>query len=344
LKEAECLRALELQDDFGFQNLRLVERPRPEPGPGEILMRVSAASVNRRDLGVIAGKARNADRYRPPLTPLSDAAGVVADLGLQTTGWSVGDRVTARFFPDWLSGAPAPETMTGVMGGGSQGAAQDYIVLPAHAVSRTPSNLTDEEAATLPCAALTAWRAVVVECAMRPGETVLVQGTGGVSLFALQFAKAAGARVVITSSSDEKLRRAQAAGADLTVNYRTTPDWGAEVRRVTGGRGVDHVVEVGGAGGLDQSIEAVRFGGAIVLIGRLSDSPNGLAVPMIFSRNLRLFGITVGNRVQFEDMARAIEVADIHPVIDEISPLEDAPAALERTAAAGAFGKLVIRL
>ena len=336
------MRALELQDDFGFQYLRLVERPRPEPGPGEILIRVTAASVNRRDLGVMTGKARNASRYRLPLTPLSDAAGVVASLGARTAGWAIGDRVVARFFPDWLSGAPAPETMNGVMGGGAQGAAQEYIVLPAHAVSRSPSNLADEEAASLPCAALTAWRALVVECAMRPGDTVLVQGTGGVSLFALQFAKAAGARVIITSSSDEKLRRAQAMGADLTVNYHTTPDWGAHARRLTGGRGVDHVVEVGGGGTLEQSIEAVRFGGAIALIGRLSDSPSALAAPMIFSNNLRLFGVTVGSRAHFEDMARAIEVSDIHPVIEEIVPLEDAPTALQRAAAAGVFGKLVI--
>jgi NADPH:quinone reductase-like Zn-dependent oxidoreductase len=234
--------------------------------------------------------------------------------------------------------------MDGVMGGGLQGAAQDYVVLPAHAVSRSPSNLTDQEAATLPCAALTAWRALVVECAVRPGDSVLIQGTGGVSLFALQFAKAAGARVIITSSSDEKLRRAQAAGADLAVNYSRTPNWGAEVRRLTDGRGVDHVVEVGGAGTLEQSVEAVRFGGAIALIGRLSDGPNGLPVPVIFSRNLRLFGVTVGNRAQFEDMARAIEAADIHPVIDEVALLEDAPRTLEGAAAAGAFGKLVISL
>ena len=338
------MRALELQDDFGFQNLRVVERPRPEPGPGQILVRVTAASVNRRDLGVIAGKARNAGRYRPPLTPLSDAAGVVAGLGQNTKGWALGDRVTARFFPDWLYGAPKLETMDGVMGGGLQGAAQDYIVLPAHAVSRSPSNLTDQEAATLPCAALTAWRALVVECSIRPGESVLIQGTGGVSLFALQFAKAAGARVVITSSSDEKLSRAKAAGADLTVNYRKTPNWGAEVRRLTGERGVDHVVEVGGAGTLEQSIEAVRFGGAIAVIGRLSDGPNGLAVPMIFSRNLRLFGVTVGNRTQFEEMVSAIEVANIHPTIDEVASIEDAPRALEGAAMAGAFGKLVIQL
>jgi len=338
------LRALELQDDFGFQNLRVVERPCPEPGPDQILVRVTAASVNRRDLGVIAGKARNASRYRPPLTPLSDAAGVVAGLGPNTKGWTIGDRVTARFFPDWLYGAPTPETMDGVMGGGLQGAAQDYIVLPAHAVSRSPSNLTDQEAATLPCAALTAWRALVVECAVRPGESVLIQGTGGVSLFALQFAKAAGARVVITSSSDEKLRRARLAGADLAVNYNRTPNWGAEVRRLTGGRGVDHVVEVGGAGTLEQSSEAIRFGGAIALIGRLSDGANGLPVPVIFSRNLRLFGVTVGNRTHFEEMVRAIEIADIHPTIDEVASLEDAPRTLEDAAAVGAFGKIVISL
>ena len=338
------MRALELQDDFGFHNLCVVERPRPEPGQGEILVHVTAAAVNRRDLGIIEGKARNAAQYRPPLTPLSDAAGVVAGLGAQTVGWAVGDRVVARFFPNWLSGPPAPETMTGVMGGGLPGAAQDYIVLPAHAVSRSPSNLTDEEAATLPCAALTAWRALLVECALRPGETVLLQGTGGVSLFALQFAKAAGARVIITSSSDEKLHRARALGADLTVNYEKTPGWGAEVRRLTDGRGVDHVVEVGGTGTLEQSIAAVRFGGAIALVGRLSEGQKGLSVPEIFSRNLRLYGVTVGNRVQFEDMVRAIEVADIHPVIDEVSSLDGAPNAMSGMVEAGAFGKLVIKV
>jgi NADPH:quinone reductase-like Zn-dependent oxidoreductase len=338
------LRALELRNEFGFHNLRVVDRPPPEPGPGEILVQITAAGVNRRDLGIIAGKARNTSRYRPPLTPLSDAAGVVADLGPRTRGWAVGDRVVARFFPDWLSGPPEPETMSGVMGGGLHGAAQEYIVLPAHGVSRSPTNLTDEEAATLPCAALTAWRALLVECGVRPGETVLVQGTGGVSLFALQFAKAAGARVILTSSSDEKLRRARALGADATVNYERMPAWGAEVRRLTDGRGADHVVDVGGDGTLEQSIDAVRFGGAIALVGRLSEGHNGVSPAEIFSRNLRLFGMTVGSKIHFDDMVRAIEVADIHPVIEQICTLDQAAKAFSVMARVGPFGKLVIKL
>jgi NADPH:quinone reductase-like Zn-dependent oxidoreductase len=338
------MHAMELQEGFGFANLREVDRPALEPGPGEVLIEVAAASINRRDVGIVAGAARNAALYQPPFTPLSDAAGRVIQSGPGALGWSLGDRVVARFFPHWIDGPPRPELLEGVMGGGGQGAAQTHLIFPAHAVSASPSTLTDIEACTLPCAALTAWRALMVECEVRAGETVLVQGTGTVSLFALQFAKAAGARVIITSSSDEKLEKARGIGADLTVNYVRKLEWAAEARRLAGDPGIDHVIDVGGAATLRQSMAAVRFGGTIVLVGRLSGSEASVAVPQIFANNLRLIGVTVGNRVQFEAMVAAIERHDIRPVIDSVVPLAELPKALSKAADGEQFGKSVLTL
>jgi NADPH:quinone reductase-like Zn-dependent oxidoreductase len=338
------LRVIELQEAFGFDNLRCVERPAPQAGPAEVVVRVQGASINRRDVGIVSGTARNALAYRPPLVPMSDAAGEVVEIGPGVTRWRCGDRVTARFFPAWLSGDPAPELLGGVMGGGLQGAAQEYLRLPEHAVSASPANLSHVEAATLPCAALTAWRALIVESRLRAGETVLVLGTGGVALFALQFAKASGARVIVTSSSDKRLERARQLGADDTINYSQVPDWGVEARRLTGGRGVDHVVEVGGAGTLGQSIAATRFGGTIALVGRLADAEAGVPVASIFSQNQRIAGVTVGSRAHFEDMVRCIEVCDIHPIIEAVFDLEATAQAFRRVAANGVFGKVAISL
>ena len=337
------MRVIELRDAFGFDRLRLVERPAPEPAPGEVVVRVAAASINRRDVGIVSGKARNA-AYRPPLVPLSDAAGEVIALGAGASRWKLGDRVTARFFPDWLSGEPSPDLMDSVMGGGAQGAAQDCLRLPERALSASPRNLSDVEASTLPCAALTAWRALMVECRLKSGETVLIQGTGGVALFALQFAKAAGARVVITSSSDQKLERARTLGADVGVNYADNPEWGAEARRLTEGRGVDHVIEVGGAGTLGQSIAATRFGGTIALIGRLADASGDIPVSAIFSQNLKLHGVTVGNAAQFDEMVRCIEVNDIHPLLGHVFSMDDAANAFRAAAIGEALGKVAIEL
>ncbi|MEN6543422.1 NAD(P)-dependent alcohol dehydrogenase [Parvibaculum sp.] len=336
------MRAIVLKDGFGIDHLHLENREVPKAGPGEIVVRLKAASLNYRDLATVTGFGRT--EPGAPLVPLSDGAGEVVEVGAGVTRVKVGDHVCPQFFQSWFSGGPSLAAISQPLGGPLDGCAQDYIKLSAEGVAKAPAGYTAEEAATLPCAALTAWRALVVEGDIKAGDTVLLQGTGGVSIFALQFAKAAGARVIITSSSDEKLERAKALGADLTINYKKTPDWSSEARKLTRGRGVDHVVEVGGADTLSQSIMAARIGGHVAVIGILSGVVKDVNVAAIFSQNLRITGISVGSRAHFEDMVRAIEVNDIHPVIDKRYPLEEACAAFTTMAGASHFGKIVLNI
>jgi NADPH:quinone reductase-like Zn-dependent oxidoreductase len=245
------------------------------------------------------------------------------------------------FFPGWVTGPPIPSSMA-ALGGVLDGCAQEAIALPEGGVARAPAGFDAIEAACLPCAAVTAWRALMVEGRLMAGQSVLVQGTGGVSIFALQFAKLAGARVIVTSSSDEKLERAKALGADELVNYRARPDWAKAARELTGGRGVDHVVEVGGADTFQQSIRACALGGAIAVIGVLSGFVKDVNVAAIFGGNLHINGITVGSRENVEQMISAIEVAKLRPVIDRHFPLEQLPEALALMQSGGHFGKVVI--
>ena len=334
------MRAMEIQGDFGIDNLKLAERDIPKAGPGQIVIRMKAASLNYRDLATIA--ALHGVRGQLPLVPLSDGCGEVVEVGEGVRRVKKGDRVAPSFFQGWISGEPTMEALGTSLGGPIDGCAQDYMCLSVEGVSLAPSNLSDEEVACLPCAGLTAWRALMVEGRVKPGDTVLVQGTGGVSIFALQFAKAAGAQVIVTSSSDEKLERARGLGADMFINYAKTPDWATESRKLTDGRGVDHIVEVGGAETFQQSIMAARLGGHIAVIGLLSGMMKDLNVAAIFSQNLKISGITVGSRTMFEEMSRAIEINDIHPIIDKRFGLEDAQAAFRTMESASHFGKIVL--
>src|SRR5262245_26261321 len=283
---------------FGIEHLTPIERPEPMPGAGEVIVDMKAASLNYRDLLFVTTGGGNP----LPLVPFSDGAGVVSAIGSGVSRVKVGDRVCPLYFQSWLSGPVTEEKRAKSLGGPLDGVLQQRVKLTADGVSKIPDYLSFEEAATLPCAALTAWRAIAFEAPVGPGDTVLVQGTGGVSIFALQFAKARGARVIATSSSDAKLERVRALGADETINYKTTPDWGAKARELTGGRGVDVVIEVGGENTFAQSLDAARVGGAVVVIGILGGFSAPVMVPVVFAKNLRIFGISVGSREQFDDM------------------------------------------
>jgi len=333
------MRAMRIEGAFGLDNLKEAVLDQPEPGPGQVLVKLKAACLNYRDLAIVLGFGGN---YPLPLTPLSDGAGEVVAVGKNVSRVAVGDRVAPQFFPSWIAGEPTLEGISKSLGGSVDGCAADYICLSEEAVSKLPDCLSDEEAACLPCAGLTAWRALVCEGQVKAGDTVLLQGTGGVSIFALQFAKAAGAEVIITSSSDEKLDRARQLGADHLVNYKSTPNWAEEARKLTGGRGVDHIVEVGGAETLQQSMMAARMGGHIAVIGLLSGLMKDVNVAAIFSQNLTIKGITVGNREQFEQMLRAIDQNNIKPVIDAKFELSDLKNALIHMQGASHFGKIVL--
>lgn len=334
------MKVWEIQGDYGVENLQIVEKPDPQPGPGQIVVAMKAASLNYRDLATVKAMG---GRHPLPLTPFSDGAGEVVAVGAGVTRVAKGDRVCPLFFQSWLSGPVTLENRSRPLGGPLPGVLQERMLLDAEGVSKFPAHLSFDEAATLPCAALTAWRAVAVEAPVGPGDTVLVQGTGGVSIFALQFAKALGAQVIATSSSDAKLERARALGADHLINYRTTPDWGAKARELTGGRGVDVVVEVGGEGTLNQSLDAARVGGAVVVIGVLGGWSAPVSMPVVFSKNLRVLGISVGSREHFDDMCAHIDRWGLKPVVDKTFPFEQVPDALRLMEAGGHFGKIVVR-
>jgi NADPH:quinone reductase-like Zn-dependent oxidoreductase len=305
---------------------------------------MGAASLNYRDTLVIRGGY--GPRVTLPLVPVSDGAGTVERAGEGVRDVKPGDRVAPLFFQDWQGGPPSPEKFFRTLGGPVDGALADCMCVDAAGVARVPPHLSEAEAACLPCAGLTAWSAIAgVDgdgSGVRAGETVVVQGTGGVALFALQFAKLAGARVILTSSSDEKLARGRALGADETINYRTTPEWDRVVKDMTGGVGCDLIVELGGAETLPKAIRAVKAGGRLALIGVLSGAAATIALPLVVMRQVRLQGIAVGSKDGFEAMARAMTVHGIRPVIDRTYGFEAAPAAFAAAHAGGHFGKLVI--
>ena len=309
-----------------------------EPGPGEIRVRLQASSLNYHDFAVVSGMIpAEAGRI-----PMSDGAGVVEAVGDGVTAFKPGDHALSLFFPEWVDGAPPATSFRKVPGDGVDGYARECVVAPASWFARAPKGYSAAEAATLTCAGLTAWRALFVDGNVQPGSTVLVQGTGGVSIFALQFAKAAGARVIATSSSGEKLERLRALGADETINYKETEAWGAKALELTGGAGVDCVVEIGGAGTLNQSMLASKVGGHVALIGVLAGFAGPVQTALLFSKNLRVQGLTVGSRAQQLAMIAGIEATGVKPVISDRFALADLAAAFHHQAANKHFGKIVV--
>ncbi len=337
------MRAYELQAPGRAVGLVLnASRADPLPGPGEMLVRLHAASLNFRDLLVRDGRYRGG--LVPNLIPLSDGAGEIVAVGSGVTAFQTGDRVTGTFFPGWVAGSADAGSLVLARGGSAEGVLAEYAVFSETGAVKVPDHLSYAEAAALPCAAVTAWNAVVETAATRAGDTVLILGTGGVSLFALQFAKLAGARVIVTSSSDEKLARARALGADELVNYAKTPEWDREVLRLTDGRGVDLVVEVGGLGTLERSLKSLRVGGLAAAIGVLASGGSGVDPRILLSKMTRLQGIYVGSREMFVAMNRALTLHAVRPVIDRIFPFDEALAAYDYLKAAGHFGKVVINI
>lgn len=316
----------------------------PEPGPRDILVRVRAASLNYRDLVLLQ---RLKGGGAAPIAPLSDGAGVVVGTGHDVTRFAVGDRVVAAFFADrWLDGPPAPEKTAFALGGGAaSGMLSELVVLHEDAWLAIPEHLSFAEAATLPCAAVTVWNALFASGRLLPGEVVLLQGTGGVSIFGLQMAKLAGAHTIITSSSDSKLDRAKSLGADETINYRATPDWDARVRELTGGRGASHILEVGGTGTLAKSVACVAAGGTITLIGGLAGFDRDAALlDQARNQGANVHPVYVGSRAMFDALNRALSLHGVHPVIDRHFAFDDALGALALMEHGGHFGKIVIDL
>ncbi len=324
----------------GIDSLALVDRPDPAPGHRQVLVRVRATSLNYRDLLTIEAQyARSAPK--PDLIPLSDGAGEVVAVGPGVSRVQVGDRVAGCFMQKWVGGNIDDSAMGSAMGGAIDGMLTELAVLEEDGVVRLPAGMSYEEGATLPCAALTAWHALVEIGQIKAGDIVQIQGTGGVSIFALQFARMFGARVIGTSSSAAKAERLKAMGAEAVIDYKATPDWDKESQRLTGGRGADITVEVGGAGTLPRSFNATRIGGRIAVIGLLSGMATLDPMP-ILRRNLRVQGLYVGSKQMFDAMNRAIEANGLEPVIDKVFPFAEAPAAYKHLKSQKHFGKIVI--
>ena len=334
------MKAAVLRAPGGLERIEIVERDIARPQAGEICVRVHASSLNFHDYAVVNGSIPTADGR----VLMSDGAGEVVEVGDGVGEFATGDHVVSTFFPNWQDGEITAARRDGTPGDRGEGMAAEYVTAPVSAFTRAPAGYSHAESATLPCAALTAWRALMVEARIKPGDTVLTMGTGGVSIFALQFARAAGARVISTSSSEAKLERLRAMGASATVNYAEDPDWGKTVRRLTDGRGVDAVVEIGGPGTLAQSIAACRMGGHISLIGVLTGVAGEVPTAAFFYSNLTMAGITVGSRAQQLDMIRAIESNGIEPVIDRSFGLDDIADAFRHQEAGRHFGKIGLTL
>jgi NADPH:quinone reductase-like Zn-dependent oxidoreductase len=337
------MRAYELpKAGAGIDTIVQVERPTPTPLYRQVLVKVAACSLNYRDL-VIARSD-----YRMPvkenLIPLSDGAGEVVEVGPGVVRVKAGDRVAGNFFQRWAGGEPGPLVQASALGGGTDGMLAEYVALEEDGVVKIPTHLSFEEAASLPCAGVTAWNAIVGHARMIAGQTLLVQGTGGVSILGLQLARAMGITVIVTSSSDEKLKRAKALGAAHGINYKTTPDWSKAAVEFTGGEGVDHVIDVGGAATLGPSLDAIRRGGKVSVIGVLSGPPAQINAGRIFAKRANVQGISVGSTQMFEAMNAAIAANNIKPVIDRVFTFDQAKVAYQHLAAAGHFGKVVIRV
>ncbi|MGI9494087.1 MAG: zinc-dependent alcohol dehydrogenase family protein [Geminicoccaceae bacterium] len=335
------MKAMRLEGAWGLDNLREVELPDPKPEPDEVLIKMEAVSINPRDKILIeGGYGRMAGSL--PLIPLCDGAGRVVELGPSVQHAAAGDLVCPAYSRTWLHGTSGEHTHDGAHGGMIDGTMCELMAVPAEAVVKAPDHMDAPAAATLPCAAVTAWNAVVEEGEVRAGHTVLLQGTGGVSLFALQFAKMLGAETILISSSDEKLERAKTLGADHLINYRSESDWHKKTRDITEGRGVDHIVDIGGAGTLDRSIAAVRPSGRISLIGVLGGAVSEVQLGRVVTRHVRLQGVTVGSCAMFRRMVRAMKLHRMQPALDERRfAFGDLRAALERLPRGEHFGKIV---
>ena len=334
------MKAYELRTESGAGRMAMVERPKPSPGLGEVLIRVRATSLNYRDILTVRGGI--GPSTKPGLIPLSDGAGEVAEVGADVTRVRVGDRVAGIFTPSWLSGRSKGGEALG--GGHTDGMLREYAVLHENAVVHIPEHLSFEEGATLPCAGVTAWNALVTTGHVTAGEVVVTQGTGGVSIFGLQFARLSGARVIATTGSEGKIGRLRELGAFDVINYKTTPDWEKRVLELSGGEGADHILDVGGAGTLAPALSAIRTGGFITVIGLLSGMGGKIDPLGILFRGAHVVGIRVGSREMFEDMNRAISVNQMRPVIDRVFQFDEAPAALEYLASGKHFGKVCIRV
>jgi NADPH:quinone reductase-like Zn-dependent oxidoreductase len=333
------MKAYQIQTAAGIDGLKLVDLPEPKPSVGQVLIRVRATSLNYRDTAVASGKYPG---QALPVIPLSDGAGEVVAIGEGVSRVKVGDRVAGIFFQDWIAGKLTREKIKSALGGAINGMLAEYTVLNQDGVVILPEHLSYEEGATLPCAAVTAWQAVH-QGGLTAGETVLLLGTGGVSIFALQFAKILGAKVIITSSSDEKLAKAKQLGADETINYRTCPDWEKKVYELTQKQGVDQVIEVGGAGTLEKSLKSAAVGGRISLIGILAGAGE-VNHTQILMKSINVQGIYVGSREMFEAMNRAIALHRIKPIIDRVFPFNEALDAYRYLQSGSHFGKVVIQL
>lgn len=333
------MKAIQLGQSATLDDLTLVELPdAPAPGPGEISVRIRASSLNFHDYAVVAGMLPTAAHR----IPMSDGAGEVTAVGAGVTDYAVGDAVVSLFFPTWVDGQRGGSGFNSVPGDGIDGFAREQVTAPASAFTRVPKGYSHAEAATITCAGVTAWRALIANGGLKAGDTVLVQGTGGVSIFALQIAKAMGATVIATSSSDEKLERLTALGADHVVNYRSDEKWGEAVLGLTGGAGVDHVVEIGGSGTLDQSMIAARSGGHIAMIGILAGVRSPITTVTLMQKELRVQGLTVGSRQHQLDFIAAIDATGIRPVLDRHFPLARLADAFRYQESGAHFGKIIV--
>ena len=337
------MRVFQIEDDWGFDNLKLSQRPEPVCGPGQVIVAMRMASLNARDL-IVPDRGYGRATGELPLIPVSDGVGEVVEVGVGVSRVAVGDRVCPTYFQNWTSGEPTPERFSSALGGPLDGVMADLVCLSAEGVVKIPDYLSDAEAATLPCAALTAWSAIVTHGKTRSGDKVLVQGTGSVALFALAFAKMHGAHVTVISSSDDKLARVTQMGADATINYRTTEDWARTSRPITADRGgYDNIIELGGAKTLPLSLRAVRPGGTLSMIGVLSGLNIEASLGPIVARQVRLQGVTVGHRDGFEAMLRAMTQHELRPVVSEVFAFEDLRPAMDHLRNGGHFGKTLVQ-
>jgi len=333
-------KAIILQAGGGYDKVTVGTRDAKDPKAGEITVRLHANSLNYHDFAVVSGMWGPVE----PRIPMADGAGVVTAVGEDVTDFAVGDHVVSTFFPTWLEGEPLVEGFATVPGDGVDGYAREIVTASTDAFTKAPKGWSHVEASTLTTAGLTAWRALMSDDSLKPGDTVLVQGTGGVSIFALQFAKMAGATVIATSSSDEKLEKLKLLGADHLINYRKTANWGELAREISGGRGVDHIVEVGGPATLDQSMEAARVGAHISVIGILTGLGGEVSIVTALIKQLRLQGLIVGNRTQQQDMVKAIDANKMHPMIDRVFPLESIVEAFQYQETNKHFGKICLEM
>lgn len=334
------MRYWSFRDGFGLENLVACEGETPQPGPDEVLLELSATSLNYRDLVVMRGQHGKA--VTTPLIPLSDGVGKIIEIGSAVQDFSVGDRVSPAFFQHWDGGAPPSNLERGRLGGPLDGVLTSHAVFPARTLVRVPEYLTDAEAATLPCAGVTAWSALSEPAPLRPGETVLILGTGGVALLAISLAKASGARVIVTTSSAERAAQVQRLGADLVINRNEVPNWSKTVREFTGGAGCDRVVELGGAATLMESVKASKIGGIIILVGNVTGNNAELFLPLVLTRRLTLQSVSVGSRQALVALNRAMDHHRIRPVVDTVFPFDRARDAFRALESGGGFGNVCI--